>query len=43
VYKECCKDYVRKRFMMELPIGLKNAKSIEMSMKNGRKVFRLMK
>lgn len=28
---------------MEWPTGLKNAKSIERSMKNGRKVFRLMK
>jgi hypothetical protein len=43
LYKECMKDYLTNQKIRDWPVSLKNAKNIQVSMTNGRKIFRFLK
>ena len=43
LYKECMKDHLKNQKIREWPVSLKNAKNIQVSMTNGRKIFRFLK
>jgi len=43
LYKDCMKDYIAERNIVEWPLSMRNAKSIKKAMSQGRKIFRLFK
>lgn len=43
LYKDCMKDYIEERNIVEWPLSMRNAKSIKRAMSQGRKIFRLFK
>lgn len=43
LYKDCMKDYIAERDIVEWPLSMRNAKNIKKAMSQGRKIFRLFK